>query len=94
MAKALEACFTRRAVSLPIGTPVGLTPNFPQTSSKKTQWNAFVRQRVAAPETLPAFDTVVSQIAEFLLPALAALQTGQQFPATWPAGGPWNNAVE
>jgi hypothetical protein len=90
LGQAVEACFVRRSVSLPSAVPVGLTADFWQNSSKKTQWNAFVRQRVATPDALPAFGIVVSQIAEFLLPVLECLQRGQQFSATWAAGGPWS----
>ena len=88
--QAVEACFVRRSVSLPATVPVGLTADFWQHPSKKTQWNAFVRQRVAAPDALPAFDLVVSQIAEFLLPVLDCLQRDENFSATWAAGGPWH----
>lgn len=91
---ALGACFQRRDVALPESVPVGLTAEFGQSAAKRTQWDAFVRQRVAAPSALPAFGEVVAGIAAFLLPALDALRAGRDFPAQWSPGGPWREDGE
>jgi hypothetical protein len=91
---ALQAVFVRRQVSVPEGIPVGLTAAFAEDAAKRVQWEAFVRQRVAVPETSPALPEVTAKMREFLLPPLQSLQTEQPFVGSWKPGGPWQTEIQ
>ena len=41
---AIQATFKRRATAFPPGTPVPLSPEFHDASSKRTQWTAFFKK--------------------------------------------------
>jgi len=88
---AIEATFVRRRIALPDAIPIGLTTAFSDNPAKRTQWEAFVRQRVAAPETSPDLTEAVAGISEFLLAPLQSLQSRQPFTAHWKPGGPWQD---
>ena len=47
------------------GIPDALTPEFARDASKRRQWDAFVRELAARPDSL---ETVVSDLAAFLMP--------------------------
>lgn len=86
---AIEATFFRARVPLPDNIPMGLTAAFAENPAKRSQWEAFVRQRVAMPETTPALTQVVVKMRDFLLPPLQALQTEQRFVMRWQPDGSW-----
>jgi predicted nucleotidyltransferase component of viral defense system len=90
LASAIRATFERRKTAIPATAPVALTPTFFDDDAKKRQWMAFVGRTV----TLPAattLESVIAEIAPFLLPPLAAAHEARAFPATWKAGGPWSS---
>ena len=89
---AVRGTFERRKTPFPDTTPLALTPQFAEVDGKPRQWNAFLeRNRIDAPaETL---DAVVEGIATFLVPVLSAARADLSFAETWPAGGPWQRAV-
>ncbi|MBC7983919.1 MAG: nucleotidyl transferase AbiEii/AbiGii toxin family protein [Candidatus Obscuribacterales bacterium] len=69
LADAIVATFKRRQTRVPDALPIGLAPAFAEDAAKKTQWSAFVtRNRLEA----PALDVAVTQLRDFLSPALAA----------------------
>lgn len=86
---AMEATMVRQQIPVPEGVPMGLTAAFAESPAKRIQWEAFVRQRVAVPETSPALPEVTAKMRELLLPPLHALQAAQPFVASWQPGGPW-----
>ncbi len=65
LAKAIAATFERRRTAIPSGVPDALTPEFARDASKLRQWDAFVRELAAGPDSL---ETVVSDLAAFLMP--------------------------
>ncbi|NLC57638.1 MAG: nucleotidyl transferase AbiEii/AbiGii toxin family protein [Armatimonadetes bacterium] len=92
LARAIAATFERRATTLPIEIPVALTPEFASDTSKRTQWQGFLkRSRLVLP--VPDLAEVTSQLQSFLIPPTLAAAGGLPFQASWPAGGPWRDAI-
>ncbi|WP_339898338.1 nucleotidyl transferase AbiEii/AbiGii toxin family protein [uncultured Gilvimarinus sp.] len=83
LSQAINATFSRRNSSLPVGPPLGLTVDFSNDAQKQIQWQAFLRKN--ALDALPLKD-VVSFLADFLMPAV---NSEQKFAVHWKAGGPW-----
>ncbi len=91
LAEAVEATFLRRRTSLPLSTPVALTPTFHSAPAKQAQWRAYLRKgRVRGP--VPAFDEVVIHVRSFLMPIVEALTAGVTFDCHWAPTGPWVTA--
>jgi len=89
----LRATFERRATPLPDRLPLALTSEFAASAEKQSQWQGFLRRSGVSP--LPGdLGAVVEELARFLGPALAAAVAGSDFPAVWPAGGPWVAGAE
>jgi len=65
LAKAIAATFERRRTAIPSEVPDALTSEFARDASKRRQWDAFVRELAAGPDSL---ETVVSDLAAFLMP--------------------------
>ena len=65
LAKAIAATFERRRTAIPTEVPDALTSEFARDASKRRQWDAFVRELAARPDSL---ETVVSDLAAFLMP--------------------------
>jgi len=65
LVKAIAATFERRRTAIPSRVPDALTPEFARDSSKRRQWEAFVRELAAGSDSL---ETVVSDLAVFLMP--------------------------
>lgn len=91
---AMQAVFARRQVPVPEGVPIGLTPAFAEDAAKRVQWEAFVRQRVVAPQASLTLREVTARMRDFLLPPLQALQAGQPFVGAWQPGGPWQTELQ
>lgn len=89
LVRALQATFQRRATTLPVGLPAGLTEAFAQDLIKQRQWAAFTR-RIAIPDiTLAA---VVAQITAFIQLPLESAQRNAAFNFHWQLNGPWENS--
>lgn len=69
LARALAATFARRRTTIPTPAPDALTPDFAADPQKQRQWTAFIADLDDAPRDL---HIVVSDLAEFLMPAAAA----------------------
>jgi predicted nucleotidyltransferase component of viral defense system len=84
----VRATFERRQTPIPGTLPIALTTQFATLSSKVTQWRGFLtKSRVSsAPRE---FDQVITTIARFLEPVIAAARTGASFNMTWAAGSAW-----
>ena len=65
MARAIAATFERRGTAIPYETPLALTQTFATDEGKRRQWAAFVRDLAIE---IPVFDTVVADLAGFLMP--------------------------
>jgi predicted nucleotidyltransferase component of viral defense system len=69
LARAIAATFARRHTAIPTQIPDALTPDFAADPLKQRQWAAFTADLDEAPRDL---QTVVSDLAEFLMPMAAA----------------------
>lgn len=88
LATAVMATFKRRKTPIPEETPLALTPQFADDSTKQMQWTAFNRRSVSS-ETPPALQQVIERLREFLLPVLNSIRAQESFSATWPVGDSW-----
>ena len=88
LAAALRATFTRRRTVIPSELPLALTAAFADVEGKDAQWAGFLRRNrlTSAPTDLAA---VVSGVARFIGPVLAAVREETPLNRHWPAGGPW-----
>ena len=65
LSRAIAATFERRGTDIPYEAPVALTQTFATDAGKRQQWAAFVRDLAIE---LPALETVVADLARFLMP--------------------------
>ena len=79
----------RRGTEVPTDTPLALTEEFSRDAQKAKQWQAFVRKSNLDHDGV-TLDTVVADLAEFLLLPLKAIGTSQKFPMVWRNNGPWS----
>jgi hypothetical protein len=89
LGEAIRATFARREMSLPVGTPVGLSKVFSSHTAKQTQWRAFLQQSVSPSRQALTLDTAIGFVGTFLLPILNTLSTEETWTGVWPPGGPW-----
>ncbi|MBS3907608.1 MAG: nucleotidyl transferase AbiEii/AbiGii toxin family protein [Syntrophaceae bacterium] len=88
LCEAVRNTFNRRSTALPVGLPIAFTDEFRKSSQKLTQWRAFVRN--SKPENIPKdFDTVIGEVAAFLMPVVGAARDDQIIESNWAQGGPW-----
>lgn len=88
LCNAIQDTFKRRKTGIPDAAPMALTEEFWGDTQKRTQWNAFLRK--AKPENAERdFEKVVTAVADFLLPALQAIQAEEMRNRHWESGGPW-----
>jgi predicted nucleotidyltransferase component of viral defense system len=79
---AIASTFNRRDTPMPVETPLALTIEFAEDSTKKAQWTAFVRKgKLLANESL-ALDHIVPIIEKLIMPALTAEDTLPWNPKT------------
>jgi predicted nucleotidyltransferase component of viral defense system len=88
LSEAIRATFQRRHTPVPASPPLALTPDFEEDAAKKLQWQAFTT-RSGVTDTVPALDSLVQDLARFLMPPSQAVAEGVPFVRQWKAGGPW-----
>ncbi|MDP8215314.1 MAG: nucleotidyl transferase AbiEii/AbiGii toxin family protein [Candidatus Euphemobacter frigidus] len=87
LCEAVRNTFQQRSTLLAAGLPMAFTEEFRKDTQKQTQWRAFIRK--SKPKTEPGdLDTVISEISEFLLPAIKSLQRDEMLESAWAKGGP------
>ncbi len=85
---AVRNTFQRRSTALAAEVPMSFTEEFSKDKQKQIQWRAFLRK--SRPENAPRdLDTVVSEVALFLMPVIKALQCDEMLELIWSQGGPW-----
>lgn len=62
---------------------------FAQSSKKQTQWTAFIQKQGINDIAPSNFEGIATQLQEFFRPMVEHQISGNEFPATWHAGGPW-----
>jgi predicted nucleotidyltransferase component of viral defense system len=88
LCRAIRATFNRRATPVPPSVPVALTPQFTERPDKVTSWEAFVRRNLLDAQGA-SLAQIGADLAQFLIPVLAAAEQGKEYEADWSAGGPW-----
>jgi predicted nucleotidyltransferase component of viral defense system len=87
LATAIGATFARRKTPFPgMTTPLALSSAFHENETKRIQWKAFCQRARVTDATLEA---IVTSIAGFAGPALAAASEPAQFRVAWSPAGPW-----
>lgn len=88
LVRAIRATFERRRTRVPAQVPIALTPSFADLPDKRAQWRAFLRKN-AISGSQQKLETVIKELARFLLPPLAAAAGETDFETSWSPGGPW-----
>lgn len=93
LCEAIRNTFGRRSMPLPAGLPMAFTDEFRKDAQKQAQWRAFVRK--SKPEMVSGdIETVIGDVAAFLMPVIEAAQAGKRFELSWRQGGPWADTSE
>jgi predicted nucleotidyltransferase component of viral defense system len=88
LSEAIRATFERRRTPVPASPPLALATEFGEDASKKLQWQAFTTRSGIA-NALPGLDTIVRDLARFLMPPSQAVAEGVAFSRQWKPAGPW-----
>lgn len=91
LAEAIAKTFERRRTPIPREPPVFLTDDFANDTSKRTQWNAFIRKGKLASRGV-ALREVVASIRDFAAPVFISLAKSLAFNKKWDASGKWRDA--
>lgn len=88
LAESVQMTFTRRKTEVPRSIPPALSEEFTRERGKSAQWDGFLRRADLAAAGV-SLNTVISDLAVFLLPPLMALSDNLAFKKLWNPGGPW-----
>ncbi len=89
LAEAIQNTFRTRGTALPpAGRPLAFTSDFYDDLAKVRQWTAFTQKNKGYVAPTP-FRTVVTRIAEFLVPVARSAREKISIPQNWEPGGPW-----
>ena len=75
LGKAIASTCVRRNTDLPATTPLGLSDEFAQNQTKRTQWSAFLRKNAL---NAPVLDKVVEELRDALAEPLAQARRCRQ----------------
>ncbi len=90
LGQAVQSTFKTRKTPLPMALPLALTAEFFDDSSKKKQWEAFLKKGRLQERTASLKETCEA-IAALLMPVIDSLREGRAMKRSWPAGGPWRD---
>ncbi len=85
---AIRKTFERRETEMESDPPVGLTSQFYESPTRIALWNPFARKLGELTEGL-SLESLVEEVARFVLLPLNAAQLGEEFNQKWKPGGPW-----
>ncbi|MBI5868628.1 MAG: nucleotidyl transferase AbiEii/AbiGii toxin family protein [candidate division Zixibacteria bacterium] len=88
LAESIQMTFTRRKTEVPRSIPPALSEEFARERGKSAQWDGFLRRADLAAAGV-SLNTVISDLAVFLLPPLMVLADNLAFKKLWNPGGPW-----
>lgn len=88
LSEAIRATFQRRRTPVPASPPIALGLDFGGDVTKGRQWQAFTA-RSGTTGSVPTLDSVVADLARFLIPPSQGVAEGREFLQQWEAGGPW-----
>lgn len=83
LCQAIKATFDRRMTELPSKTPLALTIDFAEDSSKKKQWQGFLKKN-KLPIDVPLVD-IITQLKKFLMPPMLSAIEECEFSQIWQA---------
>ncbi len=90
LGNSITKTFSNRGTEI-IVDPVALTSRFADDPEKNIQWRGFIRKSRLDP--LPNFADVISTVANFLRPVVAAVADSHSFSGKWTAPGPWTTRI-
>jgi predicted nucleotidyltransferase component of viral defense system len=90
LSEAIRATFQRRRTLVPASPPIALSSAFGEDATKGLQWQAFTT-RSGIRDSVPIFDSVVADLAKFIMPPSQAVAEGVEFSQQWEPGGPWKS---
>ena len=79
LSKAVEATFNRRETPLPVETPMALTSEFVEDSSKQNQWSAFAKKL----DLSLSLSDATSLIEKFIMPCVVSIRENNPFNSQW-----------
>jgi hypothetical protein len=87
LTQAIGASFAQRKTAIPVTTPIALTQGFAEHSTKKIQWQAFLKRSRLEAEGA-TFVQIITHLHNFLWPPLQVLTQNGSLHAQWihPAG--------
>lgn len=88
LAEALDATLKRRGRKLPSQMLSGLTEEFADNPTKRTQWKAFLRRTIPGQMDLDLGE-IVLVLREFMAPVLESILFGKKPRLHWTPGGGW-----
>jgi hypothetical protein len=88
LCQAIGATFHRRQTPIPTDAPFALTDEFAFDASKRQQWAGFLRRLKIDPSPY-RLENVIEDIRAFLLPAIVAARTGNDWDAIWEPESGW-----
>jgi hypothetical protein len=88
LVKALKGTFEHRKTSLPEHKPLFAEEIYDEKSDRQTLWKAFLKKGDIeyVPEKL---HTIATEIEQFIIKPLDAIQRKQEFSKKWKSDGPW-----
>ncbi|MBX9681373.1 MAG: nucleotidyl transferase AbiEii/AbiGii toxin family protein [Gemmataceae bacterium] len=87
LATAIRRTFAHRKTAV-VARPTALTAAFGEDAAKQTQWQGFLR-KTRLDDVPPSLQSVIDELAPFLVPVAAAVETRSAFEWFWTAPGPW-----
>lgn len=81
LCQTIKRTFKNRKTTIPQTIPISFTETFYNDTSKKIQWNAFIRKlRLSEADTL---EVAVNEISTFLMPLFEHIVTNKPFQKFW-----------
>jgi hypothetical protein len=85
--RAIQATFSHRGTSIPLGLPEALSQEFAEQEQK--HWTAFLNKFGSTSAEISDFSLVMARLREFILPLLKAAANDEIFHKTWLPEGKW-----
>lgn len=92
LSQAIRATFARRETEFPDSVPSALSQRFAADKDAILRWNAFVRRTPLLIDP-PNLDSVVKEIARFVMPPTIAALSGKSFERIWRPSSGWTADV-
>jgi hypothetical protein len=91
LATAIHRTFSHRKTTI-VAHPKALTTTFGGDATKQTQWQGFLR-KTRLDDVPRSLQSVIDDLAPFLVPVARAVETESTFDQFWIAPGPWRSSL-